>query len=41
MFLGMLAGLLAGHIIRQRRRVPVLAVTAGFGCGAAAAADDR
>jgi uncharacterized membrane protein YfcA len=30
MFLGALAGLLAGHLLRQRMRVPVLAVTAGF-----------
>jgi uncharacterized membrane protein YfcA len=30
MFLGALAGLLAGHLLRHRMRVPVLAVTAGF-----------
>jgi hypothetical protein len=28
--LGALAGLLAGHLLRRRMRVPVLAVTAGF-----------
>ena len=27
---GVLAGLLAGYLLRQRMRVPVLAVTAGF-----------
>ena len=29
--LGALAGLLAGHLLRQRIWVPILAVTAGFG----------
>jgi uncharacterized membrane protein YfcA len=30
LLLGGLAGLLAGHLLRERVRVPVLAVTAGF-----------
>ncbi len=30
MFLGALAGLLAGHLLRQRKRNAILAVTAGF-----------
>jgi uncharacterized membrane protein YfcA len=30
LLLGALAGLLAGHLLRERVRVPVLAVTAGF-----------
>jgi uncharacterized membrane protein YfcA len=30
LLLGALAGLLAGYLLRQRLRIPVLAVTAGF-----------
>lgn len=30
LLLGALAGVLAGHLLRQKMRVPVLAVTAGF-----------
>jgi len=33
LLLGAVAGLIAGYLLRQRKRVPVLAVTAGFALG--------